>query len=431
MGDKELNEEQFKAYDYLINKNENVFLTGSAGTGKSFVLRYLIQRLQKEGKTVAVTSTTGISALLIDGITLHSWSGINIEKDNLYDVIISNYKAVNNFRCCQVLIIDEISMLNPHIFYQLEEASRLIRNNKKPFGGIQLLLCGDFCQLPVVKGSGKFIFEYPRWELLSFKIVNLKRIYRQNDQLFSKILNKVRLGDIDDEVKETLNTRIMGWNSNIIDNYGIVPTLLFSTKKNVKIYNNKQLDNLLKKGNEYREYYVKYDVKETKLSLKQLINLKKFLSLEYEDIIISIGSQVMLTVNLSLEAGLANGSRGVVIKFTENKTPIVRFRNGVELEITNYKRTYKNNDNKIIIEFMPLKLSWATTIHKSQGATLDYLMVDLSNIFEYGQAYVALSRASSLENMYIYKNSKKNSDHVIDFNKIICHPKAKQFYHNL
>jgi ATP-dependent DNA helicase PIF1 len=412
----------------MMNEKHNVFLTGGAGVGKSYVIQQFIEqyRNNKYNKpySLGITSTTGVSAILIGGKTLHSWAGIGLGKGDLIEKVKSNINSLQRWACVKTLIIDEISMLNPRLFERLDKVARHFRDSEKPFGGIQLIVVGDFCQLPVVKGEGNFCFNTDIWAECDFKVVNLTQVIRQENLDFANILQELRLGEVSDKTKKLLLSRTGKWNRQTVNKDGIKPTLLYSTNKNVDELNNKELDELIKNGMKSKKYIVKVNTKRTKLSMIEVNNLIEYKIKDIKIIELAIGAQVMLTKNIAVEQGLANGSRGVVVGFNEEKNnmPIVKFINGIKETITLYKTKYIDADVELIIEQIPLKLAWATTIHKSQGATLDYVVANLSNIFEYGQAYVALSRAKSLENLYLTG---------INFNRINCHPSAKAYYSNI
>lgn len=419
-----MNEKQQFAYD-VLQAGHNVFLTGSAGTGKSYVINKFKENYEKRNE-LAITSTTGISALLIGGRTLHSWAGIGLgedEEDILLKRIEASPNAVKKWQRVKTLVIDEISMLKPSLFDKLNYIAKQMKNSELPFGGIQIVMVGDFCQLPVIKGGGKFCFDSKAWKECEFITAYLTDIVRQDNLEFSNILQKIRLGNCDEECKSLLDKRVGIWKKDTKDKNGIIPTKLYSTNKNVDEINNKELQKLIDSGKEKQTFNVKYKVKFTKLYQGQLENLLKFITKDLNNnLILTIGTQVMLSKNIDVSCGLANGSRGVITNFTEDNLPIVKFVNGIETEVDYFKQDYRDEDNKIILEYIPLKLAWASTIHKSQGATLDSAVINLGNIFEYGQAYVALSRIRCLDNLYITK---------INYDKINCHPNALTFYEEL
>ena len=410
-----------------ILDGKNVFLTGPGGTGKSHLLKIFIERYNKinilsdSEKELYVTSTTGISSLLINGKTLHSYAGIglgNKSYDFYIDKIKKNYKLKNRWRNTKILIIDEISMLEPELFEKLEIIARKVRNNEKKFGGIQLVISGDFLQLPPVN-SNKLCFESNIWSDIIDKTFYFQENLRQDNKEFQDILNKIRLGNVDEDVKKCLTSCINRNKTNLL----IEPTILYSKRHMVKEYNSDKLKLLSSNDKQIYKSTIEYkNIKdEYKEAYADIIN--KMCDVENE-IELTIGTQVMLVVN-GIDDNLANGSIGKIIKF-DNNYPVVLFTNGIEKLITEYKWSLSDDNKKEpnVYKFqIPLVLAWAITIHRAQGATLDYIETDLGySIFEYGQIYVVLSRVKTKEGIFI-----KN----INFNKIKANPKAIEFYNNL
>ena len=410
-----------------ILDGKNVFLTGPGGTGKSHLLKIFIERYNKinilsdSEKELYVTSTTGISSLLINGKTLHSYAGIglgNKSYDFYIDKIKKNYKLKNRWRNTKILIIDEISMLEPELFEKLEIIARKVRNNEKKFGGIQLVISGDFLQLPPVN-SNKLCFESNIWSDIIDKTFYFQENLRQDNKKFQDILNKIRLGNVDEDVKNCLTSCINRNKTNLL----IEPTILYSKRHMVKDYNSNKLS--LLSNNDKQIYKSRIEYKNIKDEYKEAYTeiINKMCDIESE-IELKIGTQVMLVVN-GIDDNLANGSIGKIIKF-DNNYPVVLFTNGIEKLITEYKWSLSDDNKKEpnVYKFqIPLVLAWAITIHRAQGATLDYIETDLGySIFEYGQIYVVLSRVKTKEGIFI-----KN----INFNKIKANPKAIEFYNNL
>lgn len=414
-----LNTKQNYAYS-LMAQGKNIFLTGPGGVGKTSLIK-LYNKVYTKTKTIAVTSTTGTSALLINGTTIHSYLGIGFGTNtvqNLVNKIKSMPWLKKRWLAIDCLIIDEISMLSPDLFDKLEEIARIIRKSKLPFGGIQLILSGDFCQLPVV-GSDKFCFEAESWNFCIDDSVYLTEIIRQCDKTFQSLLNNVRLGDINGEVKEILNQRK---NVNLTNDFGIMPTKLYSTNVDVDRINDIELDKLAEKDVTFYEYEMDTHIN-AKVSNRAGVLEKFKKSCNAPEILqLCVGAQVMLLKNLDLANGLANGSRGIVIGFIQD-LPVVKFLNGEERIIDMEIWEVIENDKPILsAKQIPLKIAYAISIHKSQGCSLDFAEIDLTNIFEYGQAYVALSRVKSLQGLSIIG---------IDYNNICVHPKALQFYSNI
>lgn len=421
-----LNEKQDEAFKEMIN-GKNIFITGPGGSGKSHVINlfvnYYKNNVENLENKLYVTSSTGLSSLLINGITINQYSGIGTgEKDVEYYVKnIQKKKPVRErWKHTDVLIIDEISMINSKIFEKLDIIAQKIRKNSSPFGGIQIICSGDFLQLPPVK-SNEFCFESFTWDITIDKIFYFDKIIRQTNIEFQDVLNKIRVGKIDNDVKGVLESCR---NRKLENKDGIIPTLLFSKKDIVKKYNDAKLEELINDGKKTVTYNSEYVFsskikEEVKSDYITLINSQ--FNIE-DSIVLSKYSQVMLNVN-NLEEGLANGSRGIIIDFSENNNPIVQFLNGKVLEIK--RKDYKLEENKdsITKKQIPLIHAWAITIHKAQGMSLEYVQTDIGkSIFEYGQAYVVLSRIKTLEGLSLID---------IDYTKIKANPKVINFYESL
>lgn len=411
-----LTKKQQKAYD-LMCAGKNVFITGPPGTGKSLAIKLFKEK--STNKRIAITSTTGISALLIGGTTLHSYLGIALGKgtaEQLVDLVLSKAYICQRWKKLQILVIDEISMLSPDLFDKLEYVANVVRENlnplQKPFGGIQLILSGDFLQLPVV-GSDNFCFEAKTWKKCVEETVYLTEIMRQSDTTFQRILGNIRYGIVEKRDKKILDSRI---GIELKNDLGIIPTIIHTTNEEVDKINKRELSKLTGELYEY-ELAIFSDP-----SKRFLHDKYKKSCIAPEILHLCVGAQVMLLCNLDLEAGLANGSRGVVVDFCEDM-PIVKFLDGTTRVIDHH--TWKIEEGgKIIMEIVqiPLKLAYAITTHKSQGCTLDYAIINLANIFTHAMAYVALSRVKNLDGMSIQ---------AIDYASIKAHPKAVEYYKNL
>jgi ATP-dependent DNA helicase PIF1 len=413
-----LSEKQNIAYN-LMAEGKSIFLTGAAGSGKTACIKLFI-KVYKSNKIMGVTSTTGISALLFGGMTLHSFLGIGLGQGSVESIVKKLYNSPHlRKRWCEteVLIIDEISMLSPVLFDKLEKVARRIRHNEMPFGGIQLILSGDFLQLPCVN-SDNFCFESESWDRCVEQTVYLTEIMRQKDVDWQNCLNDVRVGLLPEKTRKLLKTRV---GVELTNNFGIKPTKLYSTNYSVDHVNNKELDALAESDPEFYEYNMEIQVYPGLKNRDYAIGKYKKNCNAPETLQLCVDAQVMLLWNLDTEGGLVNGSRGVVTSFVGD-IPMVKFLNGRELLIDYNVWESEEQDKKIMrVVQIPLKLAYALTIHKSQGCSLDYAEIDLSNTFAPGQAYVALSRVKNLDGLSIIE---------IDFDKIIAHEKAVEFYKN-
>ncbi len=432
----ELNDDQTAAFA-AVQSGQNVFLTGPAGAGKSFLIRHIVDWAARIGKTIGITALTGCAALLLgtNAKTLHSWAGIGLGRDSV-DVLVKSAlkypQTKRRWKKTDILIVDEISMMTPDLFEKLDAIGKRVRASPLPWGGLQLIVCGDFFQLPpVVKGisgetfPGRFAFESPAWKAANLKPILLHRIERQTDAGFQRVLNECRIGAPSAETIELLKSRQnLNWKKQMIK-----PTLLFSRNSDVEAINEQNIAALKKP---LRIYEAKTEVlTNTGLppaeipcgeALERLLQKMDADSSYVVRLELCVGAQVMLLMNKDLEAGLANGSRGVVIGFSDNNIPIVQFMHGDPVAVEPH--TWISSEcNAIVRTQIPLRVAYAITIHKSQGATLDCALIDIgSNTFEYGQAYVALSRVRSMESLYVFNLNPA---------KIMAHPSVVAYYESL
>jgi ATP-dependent DNA helicase PIF1 len=366
-----LTEKQRIALDLMI-KGENIFLTGPSGTGKSLIIS-TFKKLCSHTRKIGVTSTTGMSAILIDGTTVHSFLGIGLGNSTVENMV-KNIKMKpylkKRWNELDTLIIDEISMLSPELFDKLEEVARILRRKSPkrimkhtqekeiPFGGIQLILTGDFLQLPVVQNDN-FCFEAKSWKSCINNIINLNEIIRQTDREFQEVLNDIRYGNVTERAKNLLNSRV---NVKMENKDGIIPTKIFTTNNCVDELNFQELEKL--EQPDIYQYDMEVDLKGFHKDYLQVVEKIKKNCLAPETLQLCKNAQVMLLYNLDLESGLANGSRGVVIGFI-NDFPNVLFLNGQERVIDYNTWEISEGDKKIAsITQIPLKLAWAITVHK-------------------------------------------------------------------
>ncbi|MGL5355085.1 MAG: AAA family ATPase [Cetobacterium sp.] len=411
--DISLTDEQQDIFE-IIKQGSNVLITGPGGTGKTTLISFIVSNLPGN---IGVTAMTGSAAVLINGRTLHSFLGIGLGKE-CKEVLLSKIrrssKAIKRWDSLKILIVDEISMLSKELFEKLEYVAQQIRSDESPFGGVQLVFCGDFLQLPVI--NGEFCFLSDIWAKCNFRVMHLTKIIRQCDEKFQKCLNSARFGKLSDqELKYILD----GGNVDDVDD-DIKPTKILCKNKDV---DDENLQELLKLKSEILEYefeisfnpdvYVPNVHKHLFEDVTKICNAQPSLKL-------SVGAQVMHLVN---NEKIVNGSRGVVVRF-DNDLPVVKFKNGLTLTIGYHAYDITeiyNRKTRIIatIYQIPLKLAYAVTAHKSQGMTIDCAIVDLAGVFEYGQAYVALSRVKDVKGLQVLNATPK---------AFKAHPSALKFY---
>lgn len=397
------NSQQHALEQFLSNKS--LCITGPAGTGKSF----LIQKFISSGnENIAITATTGTAAVLLGkgAKTLHSWAGIQLGTKPVVE-LISNIRRVTalaiRWRQVKTLIVDECSMLTAELFEKLEAIARDIRMNDTFFGGIQLVLVGDFYQLPPVGAGTRFCFESPLWK--NIETIQLNTIWRQRDDVWKNILNEIRIGICSQASRDKLVERMVEPDRT----QPIQPTKLYCRRLDVDCINQREHDRL--EGTE-ETWLRRIDIRGIKSGLPELPYDKRAIDIQtefyeknaqyYQTLSLKPKDQVMLIANLATDIGLCNGSRGVVTRIEKN-IPYVRFLNGLEMPIDYHEwEIGESHRQTIYAQQIPLRLAYAITIHKSQGMTLDCAEVDIgSSVFEHGQTYVALSRIKSLDGLYI------------------------------
>lgn len=429
-----LNQEQQHALD-LAKKGHSFFLTGPGGSGKSFVLDQICKELETQHKKVAITAMTGCAALLLGrkAKTLHSWAGVGLGKEPasaLAQKIRSYHPTFRRWLTTDTLIVDEVSMLTPEFLEKLNSIAMAVRRDLSPMGGLQIIFVGDFFQLPPVNKDSRngipttFVFESDVWKKVVPEKVELKQIIRQQDPVFHTILEEARHGRLSKESMDILKSRQdLPW-----QDLEIRPTLLFSRRAEVDHVNSSNLKALKGERHTYKAdtcllpipATIGLDVEseEIKFQIQRLDRDAPYLV----DLTLAVGAQVMLVTNLDFELGLVNGSRGVITGFTDDELhwPLVKFRSGQPIPIG--PATWESEDVEgLQRKQIPLRLAYALTIHKAQGATLDCALIDIgTSTFECGQAYVALSRVKNLESLYIWDLEPaafRANAKVIDFYK--------------
>jgi ATP-dependent DNA helicase PIF1 len=381
---------QSEALD-ILKFGYNVFLTGPAGSGKTHLLNKYINFLKDNYVDVGITASTGIAATHMGGTTIHSWTGMGIKdtvtKGDLEELKSRKYLK-DRFDRTQVLVIDEVSMLHHFRLDLIDEICRHMKNIDAPFGGMQVILCGDFFQLPPVARSGEplaqFAYEAEIWREANFKICYLEEQHRQTDSAFLKVLNEIRKNNLSPAGMNFLLDR-----KNKKTFQGIEPTRLHTHNIDVDIINQAELQKL---HGQQREYQM-----ETK-GRKPLVDILVKGCLAPENLRLKVGAKVMFVKN-NFEEGYVNGTLGKVVAFDQDG-PVVQISNGKNIHVKTASWMIEEEGKpKATIGQYPLRLAWAITVHKSQGMSLDAIEVDLSKSFERGMGYVALSRVRSLEGL--------------------------------
>lgn len=375
----------------ILKLGYHVYLGGSAGTGKTHVLNQYIEHLKEEMIGVGVTASTGIAATHLGGVTIHSWAGFGIKEkltgDDLKNIRKKHYLR-QRIKKAEVLIIDEISMLSGHQLDMVDQICREFRKNDMPFGDMQVVLSGDFFQLPPILKNGEtpsFAYESQVWQRMNIKICYLSEPFRQQDPAFLQILNEIRCNQVTDESLELLEQRMHRPLQKKI-------TKLYTHNVDVDAINDAELDKIHTPA----QYYSM-----TSSGIDALVDVLKKHCLTPENLALKQGAMVMFAKN-NFEKGYVNGTLGEVIGFDKENFPIVKTFDGKK--ITAKPVTWaieENNEIKAQINQIPLRLAWAITIHKSQGMSLDAAQIDLSRSFVPGMGYVALSRVRSLEGIQL------------------------------
>tara|TARA_B110001450_G_C17640170_1_gene489015 strand:+ start:84 stop:1439 length:1356 start_codon:yes stop_codon:yes gene_type:complete len=445
-----LNEEQKLIFDKYKNE-ENVFLTGPGGTGKSYLIKTIVKDAGTDEKTLQVCALTGCASILLNckATTLHRFAGFGLANKPINEVVEEvfkkKYKLKNWFKL-KCLIIDEVSMMSLKLLLILDAIGRKVYNKPNiPFGGLQVIFSGDFYQLPPVKSSDEekeasmFCFEHPLWNEL-FPVENqvvLKTIFRQEEAQFLKVLKYVRQGRITNTTKASLESRLFKPSQLEEIRKSKVVTIINPYKKDAELINNRSYKELgdvekrtynikfLKNSSKKKEQPLEDELNNLQIasnaSLKQDYDFLANNIMAENSLELKLGTHVMCIANVDLnsENQIANGSQGIVVGF-EMGLPLVKFNN-IEYPLLVGPFTWNSESNKnISVSQIPLIYAWAITIHKAQGVTLDAAIMDIGkNIFEYGQTYVALSRVKTLEGLYLTS---------FDYTKIAANPKVKKFY---
>ncbi len=424
----ELNYGQKVCFDAAMT-NQNVFISGPGGVGKSFVLRAITEEFKLRNRRYRVTASTGVAALNVGGITIHSLlsTGISGSAAEVQPLLGTRqfHRAMERLQWVESIIVDEISMLSGDYVQMLDFWLKQVRSNPEPFGGCQMIFCGDFLQLPPVEKREKpvewqYAFQSPAWKEADFKEVDMHFSWRQEDQTFVNALNIVRFGDYPKNVRKLLRP--------CVGRELEMPTHLVCTNKEADEINFARL--LAHEGTEYtakplfsiEKHYIK-SKPEWASELK--VRMAKD-SLTDNPLRIKVGVPVLMLKNHS-DLQYVNGTRGIVdsvelFEHGEIDFISVKLDDGSVIQVHKVEYTKFNADGEreAFMRHFPMRLGWALTIHKSQGLTLDNVEIDLGRGFAYGQAYVALSRMKNLEGLALTD--------AIDPNIVKADPELVEFY---
>ena len=434
-----LSDEQEVAFNKYIER-KNIFITGPGGSGKTQLIRQIYRDGNSCGKCIQVCALTGCAAVLLEcsAKTIHSWSGVGLASGSIESIIKKirgNRRSLNAWLKTDVLIIDEVSMMSLKLFDLLDAVGRAIRACHAPFGGIQIIFSGDFYQLPPVgekedPDTMRFCFESEDW----FNVfpmdchIQLVKIFRQiGDNVYVDMLNQIRKGAIKRKTAERLSAFV---GREPETESGIIVTEIYPIKRRVEHINSMKMNELI---GEEKEYLMRFNKPEGGSAdtfgsvLDQELKYLKSNIMSNPILKLKVGAQVMCVVNICDEDNeeliLCNGSQGKVLKFDEaHGLPVVMFDNGITRTMDYHVWTSENMPD-VSVSQIPLILSWAVTIHKSQGATLLHAKIDIGcGVFEAGQTYVALSRVKSLDGLYLTS---------FDISKIKVNRKVHEFYEML
>ncbi|MDB4940318.1 MAG: ATPase [Candidatus Doudnabacteria bacterium] len=386
----------------ILKSGANVFLTGEPGSGKTHTINKFVRYLREHSIEPAVTASTGIAATHIGGMTIHSWSGIGIKEDltssDLHK-LAADPKFAKRILRAQVLIIDEISMLSQRTLSMVDAVCRSVRKIQEPFGGMQVVFVGDFFQLPPILKQAtlesphkQFAYNSPAWQRANPTVCYLTEQHRQDDPVFLNMLAAIRRNELEEEHFESIQSRIVQRAVTPIQ----IPRL-FTRNVSVDKLNDERLQKL---PGEHRLYVM------TNTGRSSLVDTLKKGCLSPEQLYLKVGAVVMFTKN-NPQAGYANGTLGVVRDLSEG-FPLVEIRGGKRVVVT--PQDWKSEEGgklRAMVSQLPLRLAWAITIHKSQGMSMDAAAIDLSDVFEYGQGYVAISRVRRLSGLHLFGINEK------------------------
>ncbi len=405
----------------ILKLGYSVYLTGEAGSGKTYLLNKFIAFLQKKKAEVGITASTGIAATHLGGRTIDSWSGLGI-RDEITPLEIKQLMLKPALRrrisSAKVLIIDEVSMLHGKRLDSIDAICRAVRENDNPFGGMQVVLTGDFFQLPPVSKERRnfdYVYKSQVWQAIKPHILYLESQYRQTDPQFNEVLWAIRNNKVNDQTIALLSTTI---GQEVESN--ITPTKLYTHNIDVDAINSYELNKIDKEEHVYEM---------VTLGSEELVESLKKGCLAPQHLVLKKGALVMFVKN-NFDVGYSNGTVGKIVGFDRNDSPIVETFDKKKIHVTKTQWTI-DEGNKLLAQLiqLPLRLAWAITIHKSQGMTLSCAEIDLSKSFVHGMGYVALSRVRSLRGIKLLGFNDlalKVNPEITEFDKYLKDLSAKE-----
>lgn len=419
----------------LLEEGRHVILHGPGGTGKTYTISRVVEEFRRRGLSyfqVPVTAFTGVAAVILSqqGVsarTLSSWAGIKTgEKEAEVYAKILDASARKRWMDAIILIIDEISMVPSQLLDKLDIIGRLIRKNPLPFGGIKIVFCGDFLQNPPIPPKKGYVRVPPYsfladvWGAIDLTWIELEIPRRYSDMTWFEMLLRFRSGTQTSEDLSFLKTRFEAWNKLLIESKGkltIIPTILESRKIDVEVHNQRELEALPGEATEYHVFYT-FNKKKGGGSINKEAIMKLFELQIPAFVNLKPGAQVMLKYNLDVDLQLVNGSRGVVLEINASGVHVL-WTTGRKTWVVPHTWEMEDEDGIYTSTQIPLILAWSITIHKSQGSTLDCVVLNLKGLFADGQGYVGLSRVRTKEGLYISglsaTNKIKASKVVLEF----------------
>ena len=425
--------------DDIFKYKRHVFFHGFAGTGKSTRIKFIKKLAERDGVEVALTSTTGVSAINIGGVTIHSWSGLGYGKNSGREIVrrmgrVYKNSLIERLRSHPIVVIDEVSMLHGVLLDKIDEIFRCLLRINKPFGGKQMIFSGDVLQLPPVEPEKElddptdYFFKASVWEKLvpTMRFVELNKAFRHPDRAWHRMLMRIRYAVPDEDDHKALAERVMTEEDIKAENPLVMPPRMYPLRWQAQKHNDKEMAKLKGEARLYEchdtafvkqagmsitryynpaPYFLKINAIELQFDQKKQDAVRKRLDKECgRKLRLKIGATVMLTQNMP-DDGLANGSQGIVRDLQDDHA-VIEFASqpGRMMKIC-YAPHYILAGRKFYTRFqLPLMLSWATTIHRVQGATLSKAVMDLGpKVFADSQAYVALSRVRTIRGVYLLR----------------------------